>query len=230
MIGSSSKSEKSVEDVLSSIRKIIAEDLQGHQPSSYGDLKDNFQETQRPSFEGESYDYGYRRLDTSGSQEDVLELTTVVLEDGRLEKISQKEESQVRRGAEIYQFHQTQEAPMSQEKASLSQEEMDQILSQSEPLDLVSPSSVAQETEDLVSESVMSQSAAALSQLMSVAQERNRREDVTLTAQNAGGQTLEELMIKLLRPMLKEWLDANLLSVVKLSVAEQIEKMLKQKI
>lgn len=42
----------------------------------------------------------------------------------------------------------------------------------------------------------------------------------------AGNYTLENLMRELLKPMLKEWLDANLPSIVKWLVTEQIEKML----
>lgn len=48
----------------------------------------------------------------------------------------------------------------------------------------------------------------------------------TFSMDKAGNYTLENLMRELLKPMLKEWLDANLPSIVKWLVTEQIEKML----
>ncbi len=52
--------------------------------------------------------------------------------------------------------------------------------------------------------------------------------DHTFEVKNAGQYTLDRLMKEMLRPMLKEWLDANLPSLVKWIVTEQIEKILKQ--
>ena len=47
-----------------------------------------------------------------------------------------------------------------------------------------------------------------------------------MTPERVGGYTVEELMRELLRPMLKDWLDTHLPSLVKWLVTEQIEKML----
>lgn len=44
-----------------------------------------------------------------------------------------------------------------------------------------------------------------------------------------GGKTLEALMQEMLRPMLKDWLDAHLPSLVKWIVTEQIEKVVQQR-
>lgn len=53
----------------------------------------------------------------------------------------------------------------------------------------------------------------------------------TLSSQDAGigGKTLEALMQEMLRPMLKDWLDAHLPSLVKWIVTEQIEKVVQQR-
>lgn len=42
----------------------------------------------------------------------------------------------------------------------------------------------------------------------------------------SGGKTLELLMVDVLRPMLKEWIDANLPSLVKVIVNEQVERVM----
>lgn len=43
-----------------------------------------------------------------------------------------------------------------------------------------------------------------------------------------GRQTMEEFIVSMMKPMLKTWMDANLPSLVKWVVAEQIEKLLKE--
>lgn len=49
-----------------------------------------------------------------------------------------------------------------------------------------------------------------------------------LTADNLGQNTIDGLMRELLRPMLKDWLDAHLPSLVKWIVTEQIEKIIQE--
>jgi cell pole-organizing protein PopZ len=46
---------------------------------------------------------------------------------------------------------------------------------------------------------------------------------------SAGAQTIDGLVRELLRPMLKEWLDANLPSLVKWVVTEQVERIFKER-
>lgn len=90
-------------------------------------------------------------------------------------------------------------------------------------------------SEDLASKETMAESAAAFSELADIARQLSSKSKKggsgdgpsgPVTPERAGGYTVEELMRELLRPMLKDWLDTHLPSLVKWLVTEQIEKML----
>lgn len=87
---------------------------------------------------------------------------------------------------------------------------------------------------DLASKETMAESAAAFSELADVARRMSSMPQTAVsdpvTPGNAGGYTVDALMREMLRPMLKEWLDAHLPSLVKWLVTEQIEKMLKDQL
>jgi cell pole-organizing protein PopZ len=77
-------------------------------------------------------------------------------------------------------------------------------------------------SEDLiVSQLASSEAAQAFSSLNKFAQERPRSSD-------RGGQTVESLVRELLKPLLKEWLDVNLPTLVRWVVSEQVEKIIQQ--
>jgi len=48
-------------------------------------------------------------------------------------------------------------------------------------------------------------------------------------ASGGDGRTLEEIVSDMLRPMLKEWLDANLPALVERLVAEEIERIARRR-
>lgn len=75
--------------------------------------------------------------------------------------------------------------------------------------------------EPLISQAASSEAALAFSSLNKLAQERPRSSD-------RGGQTIESLVRELLKPLLKEWLDANLPTLVRWVVSEQVEKIIQQ--
>ena len=79
----------------------------------------------------------------------------------------------------------------------------------------------------LVSQAAMSEAAQALHSLNKLAQDRPRIPEPRLNT-GIGGQTVEELVREILRPLLKEWLDANLPTLVKWVVNEQVEKIVRQ--
>ncbi len=87
---------------------------------------------------------------------------------------------------------------------------------------------------DLASNETMVESAAAFSELANMARQLSSSPQATtgepVTPDNAGGYTVDALMREMLRPLLKEWLDAHLPSLVKWLVTEQIEKMLKDQL
>jgi cell pole-organizing protein PopZ len=79
----------------------------------------------------------------------------------------------------------------------------------------------AQPAQTLVSESTLSASAAALSQLS-----RTVRRDKEFPL--GGGRMVEDLVREALEPMLKEWLDANLAAIVERMVRQEIERMVRR--
>lgn len=88
---------------------------------------------------------------------------------------------------------------------------------------------------DIASTETLAESAAALSSLKDMArriQETGPTSDRSqgVSPESAGQYTVENLMREMLRPLLKEWLDAHLPSLVKWLVTEQIEKMLQEQL
>jgi cell pole-organizing protein PopZ len=79
----------------------------------------------------------------------------------------------------------------------------------------------------MISPQAIAESVAAISELTSPIPQ-----DDTLKLQKfqpQGGRTVEELAHEILKPLLKDWLDSHLPSLVKWIVTEQIEKIMQQK-
>ncbi|MBS0271347.1 MAG: DUF2497 domain-containing protein [Proteobacteria bacterium] len=76
----------------------------------------------------------------------------------------------------------------------------------------------------LVSPKVASETAEAFHSLNKIAQEEPR---YTLNKE-IGGQTIEDLVRESLKPLLKEWLDTNLPTLVRWVVNEQVERIMRQ--
>ena len=75
-----------------------------------------------------------------------------------------------------------------------------------------------------ISEAVLSETAQALSPLNKILQEKSKPVETPLKGE-MGGQTVENLVRETLKPLLKEWLDAHLPSLVRGIVKEQVEKI-----
>ena len=80
------------------------------------------------------------------------------------------------------------------------------------------PAPVARADDGLVSEPSASAAAFAFSQLTDA------------ISMPTAGRTLEDLVRELLRPMLKEWLDANLPRIVEAKVAEEVERIARTRV
>lgn len=78
----------------------------------------------------------------------------------------------------------------------------------------------------MMSQQTLAEAASALNVLATAVARTQAMKDHSVNPKNAGQYTLDNLMKELLKPLLKEWLDANLPSLVKWLVTEQIEKML----
>jgi len=79
----------------------------------------------------------------------------------------------------------------------------------------------------LISPSAASETATTLHSLNQFSQEKQRRPNSPLT-EGVGSQVIENQLREILRPLLKEWLDANLPLLVRWVVTEQVEKIMRQ--
>ncbi len=87
-----------------------------------------------------------------------------------------------------------------------------------EPAPEPAPIAAASPAQDdsIVSEPVATATAGAFGSLIS---------NLLVSSRTGEGKTLEDLVAELLRPMLKDWLDANLRDIVEARVADEVEKI-----
>lgn len=79
-----------------------------------------------------------------------------------------------------------------------------------------------EQEEELTAQSTISASAAALSRLMEATK------STKAIRESSTGLTLDQLIAELTKPMVKDWLDRNLPSLVEKLVSQEIQKMTKQ--
>ena len=88
------------------------------------------------------------------------------------------------------------------------------------------PVSVAPKADALMSAPAASTAASALSSLATTVEiERLASTPMTATSIGNGYRTLEDMVIELMRPLLKEWLDQNLPATVERLVQKEIERI-----
>jgi hypothetical protein len=58
---------------------------------------------------------------------------------------------------------------------------------------------------------------------------QNLSQTVRVSSSSGGGRTLEEIVIEMLRPMVKEWLDANLAAIVEEKVEEEVQRLARRR-
>ncbi len=79
---------------------------------------------------------------------------------------------------------------------------------------------MSNEFKGLVSDSALSAASAAFGTLQS---------EVVVSRSNSAGRTLEDIVIELMRPMIKEWLDTNLTEIVDEAVRTEIERIARRR-
>ena len=181
--GQQSSHEPSMEEILASIRRIIAEDGDGAAAPAADD---------KPA--------------PPPRQEDILELTDVVDESGSVVSLSAQKAA-------------PEPPPARQEPVDLAPPRPAPPPPPPEPEMAPMPD----EEDRLVSGATAAASVAALSQLATAGQ----RPPVNDLPLGDIGQTLEGLVRGILKPMLKEWLDANLPDLVERLVHEEIQRMVR---
>lgn len=178
--------DQSMEDILQSIKRIIAE-------------------------EGDP---------VAGAGSDVLELTERLAEDGSVTRITPQEDEPKVDSISLEEFIDAPvmaPEPIAAPAAPAPQAAMARV---PEP----EPAAAAlRADEDLMSNSTLSASVAALNSLRDSmgAQPAPRPQAVAFRS----GSTVEDLVLEGLKPMLKEWLDANLPGLVEALVKKEISKL-----
>lgn len=230
--------EKSMEEILASIRETIEQDVE---------------QKKQGGFMAHSTT-AHSKSPEDHASEDVFELTQMVNEDGSVSEVeedrdqsasqeSQSTSSSVTDFAEDHFEATVASAQADAEASFLDEDENTQASNPAthvEPTERSSweaPSQNKQEEGEpaLVSDVVAQVAGEALSELSKAVSTKSLstasagEKTSPPTSQNLGQNTVEGLMRELLRPMLKDWLDAHLPSLVKWIVTEQIEKIIQEK-
>lgn len=215
--------EPSMEEILASIRKIISDD----------DVKNA--EDDVKAAEAQSV------VAPQDPEDDILELTEMVDDAGNpiMEEI-QTQPAEMIEEASTGEF---QEVPQGEEGVDMTQEVLEAqndvsyeqaegITAEDTSYNMNAENTLDDEidetpSEPLISEPSLHEAAAALGSLSRVASQAARPREPQMEGMPAQ-KTTEELVKEILKPLLKEWLDANLPSLVKWIVAEQVEKIVQQ--
>lgn len=181
--------DQSMEEILQSIRKIIAEE--NDEPA--GDAAEAEDEGEMP-----------------GSDFDVLELTDVIQDDGSVVTVKEDVLNEIDEALKDSEEEETPAPPPAPAPAPVSKQ-------QPAPKPAAAPAD-----EGLVSAVSIAASAEAMRALKSGGNLFNGNFGAL---QFASGATVEGLVMQLLRPMLKEWLDANLPSIVQQEVQREVQRI-----
>jgi cell pole-organizing protein PopZ len=214
---SQTQSQRAVNDILSSIRQIISEDAK--------------EETKKPSL---SSPFSVNKKDNK--QEEILELTRVVETDGSIVDLSQKGLDKVGPVSKSFSREEKDlgkneiEAHPEKKQVSTSPDNEPFLPPSRDPQEGINSPirSKIESPEKLLSEEALRQSANAFRDLEKIKQSL-KMPDHILDSEKIGNYTVDDLVRELLRPILREWLDAHLPSMIRTLVAEQIEKALQQR-
>ncbi|HBM90790.1 MAG TPA: DUF2497 domain-containing protein [Rhodospirillaceae bacterium] len=164
-----------MEEILASIRRIIADENEPEAPA---------EET------------------PDSAEEDVLELTQVVTDDGAVEEIKEPEPEP--------------------EPAPAPADDFDPVpVAAPEPEPEPEPKV---EEEVLLSDDAASSAASSLSDLAKTVEVELKSVGSASPLGN-GGRTLEDMVVELMKPLLKGWLDENLPSIVDRTVQKEVERI-----
>ncbi len=194
------EAEPSMEEILASIRRIISDDNEEEKP-------EEAEAEAAPEPEPEPEVVPEPEPEPEPEEEEVLELTEDDLEDASQDDIDNMFDS-VEPEAEIVLEEDNEDVPEA--------EPVDSNESEILPIDDVDP---AEDDEALVSEEISEDIVGqfdALSALLT-------------TGYQGSGNTLEDLVRELLRPMLKQWLEINLPPLAERMVAKEIARLARTK-
>ncbi len=212
------KIDPAVEEVLASIRQIMAIDLDEESDKKRHDVI---------SLPLEKKTTSRKR---SAESSDILTLTEMITTDGSVVSLSKRETQMAAKPDTEQEKAVAEENVATDSSANDSAKPLD--LNDSEYADetLVAEDTEAiivstEDIESLMSPEAVAQSTAAFGDLNKLTSDMKQN----IQAGTFGDQTVEQLMREMLRPLLKEWLDSHLPSLVKWLVAEKIEQMIREK-
>jgi cell pole-organizing protein PopZ len=188
-----SQQEPSMEEILASIRRIISEDAE---PEA---------KAEPPA-----------APPVAAMDEDVLELTQMVRDDGSVVSVEEQEEEEDPWAA-------ASEPEPEPEPDRIDVDDLDDLFDR--PRFEPSPR-MREDDDDLVSASAAAATTAAFAQLAtSIGGGMRAPAGLPL---HAGGPTLESIVKDMLRPMMRDWLDEHLPPMVERMVQREIEKMVRR--
>ena len=211
--------DPAVEEVLASIRKIMAIDLNEADTSA----------EKAPDIIAFPGQKNAPIVKKSADGSDILTLTEMIDQDGSIVSLNQREETMVAQTEKDQANNNKKEESATEELAleesapaeeSPAEEEIDLT-----PENIEKPILAPEDIESLMSPEAVEKSTMAfedLNKLTGTMQEK-------IANQSFGNQTIDQLMREMLKPLLKEWLDSHLPSLVKWLVAEKIEQMIREK-
>ena len=178
-----------MEEILASIRRIISEDEEADEGEQPADA-----DSEAATAEAGAEEAG-------ANEEDVLDLTQMVTEDGDVVDLAEGKEPETEMTAEA---DEQEEAPEETEPEAAPADENELVLEDAEP----------DEAEPAAEEAATPPTAAAATESFEELAKAVTKEEGTGTPlASIPGKTLEDIVKELLRPMLKEWLDQNLPSL-----------------
>lgn len=238
MSDQNSQPEPSMEEILASIRRIISEDGDEETaaapeaaPEAVPDAVDEPEAVAEPEPEPEP------EAAEAVEEEDVLELTDEVQDDGTVVNLntgeSVAEEETPEEFVEALELDEEEEVEL--EMVDAEEEPAEEAVAEPEPepepapvveeQPVPEPADVlaAEAADRLVSENPAMNSVTSLSALAAAVDTHRRAVDPSI-----GPRTIEDLVKDVMRPMIREWLDENLPSLVERMVGREIERMTRE--
>ena len=237
--------EPSMEEILASIRRIISEDADEETAAAPEEAAAEFGAPEAPAEpEPEVAEVAEEEeiLELT-DEEEVLELTDEVQDDGTVVNLNTGEEvpeddapdevfeePQAEDEEEIELEMVDSDEPTEEPEENIAEPEPEpepQPEAEPEPVSIAEPEPVdalaAEAADRLVSENPAMNSVASLSALAAAVDTHRRAVDPSI-----GPRTIEDLVKDVMRPMIREWLDDNLPSLVERMVGREIERLTRE--
>jgi len=216
--------EPSMEEILASIRRIISED--GEEETAAAP------ETEAAAPEPVSEPEPEEPEAPAEPEEDILELTDEVQDDGTVVNLNTGEAIEEEETPEEFvesldaeeevelEMVDADEEPAEEEAEPEPEAELEpQPVAEAEPEEIL----VDEAANRLVSDDPAMTSVSSLSALAAAVDTHRRAVDPSI-----GPRTIEDLVKEVMRPMIKDWLDANLPSLVERMVGREIERLTRE--